>query len=214
MGAGHFLLSMLLKSIEAQTHPDPYEIIIADNSTDTLIFRETKNHPKLPITYYQNPIVGAPENLNFAIDHATGTKIKIMCQDDLFMTRDALQQFDAALSHHGWVISNSAQLNGSGIRTGRCKAKYVHGDFDKNRVGMPSVIGFQKNHLRFDPRLRTFCDLYFYYQLYELFGAPFIIPDFTIGQRYHPASLSRNQPPSHKADKDFLISHGLIKSHV
>lgn len=213
-GVGPFLFNMLLKTIENQRYSRPYEIIVSDNSSNSLIFREIKNFPHLPIVYYQNPVQGAAENLNFSLDHATGDRVKIMCQDDVFMVRDALQQFDQGLDQAGWAISNAVQINASGIKTGRSRARYVHGNFDKNTVGMPSVIAFRKNPLRFDTRLRTFCDLYFYYQLYELYGPPFVIQDFPVGQRYHPASQSRNQPPSHQADKNFLLSHGLIKCNV
>lgn len=209
-GAGAHMLTALLESIQMQQFNFPFEIVISDNATDGTIKAVCDKYHKLPIHYYFNPVRGASENINNAIDLAKYDKIKLMMQDDLFVHPMALAAFNAALDFNGWVVSNSLHINAQGTRVGQRIAEYDPLNFDTNTIGMPSVIAFRKTDIRFDARLKTFCDLYFYYQLYQAYGMPLIIPGFNIGQRFHNASQSRNQPPSHKADKNFLIRQGLI----
>lgn len=209
-GYGLQMLRHLLISIQGQGFRD-FEIVVSDNSKDDQI----KNYVEsagLGIVYVRNNhSYGASENINNAIDHARYDKVKIMCQDDLFIRSDGLARFNKALDSHGWAISNSRITDQHGTPGRRAQTKYIHGQFDKNTVGMPSCIAFRKNHLRFDARLKTFCDLLFYYQLYELYGEPFTIKEFCVAQRYWPGSQSRNQPPTHGHDKQLAVSLGLIK---
>lgn len=213
-GEGAKMLSVLLMSIATQQFTDPFEVVISDNATDGSIkhtvdaFRFTYEH--LNIVYRQNPVRGVSENINNAIDLARYDKIKLMMQDDYFAHPTALQQFSNALDHSNWVISDSIHVNADGVKTGERRANYYPDNFDTNTVGMPSVIAFKKSDIRFDARLSTFCDVYFYYQLYKKFGEPGYIPHKIIAQRYHNASQSRNQPGSHVKDKNFLIRQGLI----
>lgn len=209
-GQGPNMLFQLLRSIAKQKFNDTYEIVISDNSMNDGVKSVCKQFPTLPINYYHNQVRGASENINNAIDLAKYDKIKLMMQDDLFNDPFALHKFSEALDYAGWVISDSIHINGSGLKTGQRIAQYNPNNFDTNTVGMPSVIAFRKSELRFDPRLKTFCDVYFYYRLYQKHDMPAKIPGFNIAQRFHDASLSRNQPPSHKQDKMLLIVEGKI----
>lgn len=210
-GQGANMLRELLASIEKQVfyEAEYFEVVISDNSDNDHI-RKIALSSKLPIKYYYNPVKGASENINNAINYATYNKVKLMMQDDLFSDPYALQRYCSALDRYEWVISDSYHVNEIGQRTGQRIANYDPANFDSNTIGMPSVIAFRKNDLRFDPRLKTFCDVYFYYQLYQLYGLPHKIQGFNISQRFHNASLSRNQPPTHKKDKNLLISEGKI----
>ena len=213
-GHGAAMLTVLLNSIVQQRFNNPYEIVISDNAKDGSIKKVCDHYPQLPINYHFNPVTGASENINNAIDLAKYDKIKLMMQDDLFADPLALHRYNDALDHNGWVISDSFHINEVGGKTGQRRPVYDPNNFDNNSIGMPSVIAFRKTDIRFDPRLKTFCDLYFYYQLYKQFGAPGKIIGYNISQRYHNASQSRNQPPSHKKDKRLLISEGKIPGQL
>jgi len=204
-GKGAYMLTQLLNSVYRQTGVI-FEVCVSDN--DDTIKAVVDKYPG--IRYQHNPVKGASENINAAIGMASYDKIKLMCQDDMFNTTGALKLYSEALDSHGWAISDSVHVNENGGTTGKRIANYNPNNFDSNTVGMPSVIAFRKNDLRFDERLKTFCDVYFYYQLYQLYGMPVKIAGFNIAQRFHNASQSRNQPPSHTADKNFLISNGMI----
>jgi hypothetical protein len=145
----------------------------------------------------------AHDNINAAIALG-GPRIKLMMMDDLLLTPDALQRFDKALDTHGWVVSGSRYINSRGKIRGSSRAYYNPDKFDKNYTGMPSVIGFIKCDARMDGSLKTFVDLDFYRQLYNIYGPPALIQSALIGQRYHPASLSRNQVGEHEKEAKIL----------
>lgn len=212
-GRGAYYLAQLLESIRTQRYSKPYEIVISDNATDGSIEKVLAAFPLLPIKYHFNPVRGASENINNVIALASYEKVKLMMQDDLFINPAALELFDQALDGAGWVVSFSNHIDGHGHKTGQRVARYDPANFESNTIGMPSVIGFKKSHVQppyFLPELKTFCDLYFYYKLYLTYGMPEIIPSQLVAQRFHNASLSRNQPPSHSRDRRYLISRGLI----
>lgn len=202
-GAKH--LHELLTSIVQQDFTD-YDIVVSDNATDGSIKSVCD---QFPVKYNHNPIRGASENMSNAINLASHDKIKIMCQDDI-MLPGCLKLFNAALNSHGWVITNSNHINIEGRQTGMRVAQYQHGKFDTNTVGMPSCIGFRKCNLRFLPELKTVCDMYFYHQLYELYGPPGKIVQQTVAQRFHNFSLSRVQENKHAQDVRYLIKNKLI----
>lgn len=210
-GKGAYMLTQLLNSIRRQKGVD-YEVCISDNDTTSSIYKVVEQFDDLmTIRYLHNPVQGASENINAVLNMACYDKVKLMMQDDMFYSDSALQLFSEILDKYAWVISDSIHINETGGRTGKRIANYDPTNFDNNTVGMPSVIGFRKNDLRFDARLKTFCDLYFYYQLYQLYGMPGKVPGFNIASRFHNASQSRNQPPSHAADKNLLIQEGKIQ---
>jgi glycosyltransferase involved in cell wall biosynthesis len=217
-GHGAFMLTSLLNSIARVRRPvGDFEIVISDNSADDLILKSLGKYRTLPITYHHNPVRGASENINNAIDLAKYDKIKIMCQDDLIINPSALTIMDAALDLHGWVVCASKIMKEGGMYTRTAKAKFIPGALDKNTVGMPSCVAFRKNDKRFDPTLKTFTDLWFYHELYFTFGMPLHIDTALVAQRYWHGSQSRNQPPSHLQDSiimkkrfnEFQTSHTL-----
>ena len=209
-GHGAKLLEQLLQSIRDQKITVEYEIQISDSAKDGSIKAVCDQFPDLPITYNISPVYGASVNINNALGLARYDKVKIMCQDDLFCHPKAIDLFCKSLDQHGWVISNSKHVNGAGVLTGGRRAQYIHGKFDENTVGMPSVVAFRKTDTRFLPGLRTVCDMYFYHQLYEQYGQPAVIQEQTVSQRYHNASLSRNQVNQHTKEVNWLIRSGRI----
>lgn len=204
-GMGAFHLTHLLNTLETQTGVE-YDVVVVDSAIDDSI----SNLCQLYNIRCVKGIRGASENINAAIDQAKYDKVKLMCMDDFFTQPNALKLFSEALDKDGWVISNSIRYDGTLRQIGRTETSYTHGSLRKNTTGMPSVIGFRRNSLRFDPTLKTICDLYFYHQLYELFGQPGVIKEYCIGQRYHNASQSRNQLNRHELEVNQLVRHGKI----
>lgn len=209
-GVGAKMLQELFNSIARQRFNYPYEVCVSDNSTDNNIMSLCSKQ-SFPIRYKMNPIRGASENINSAIEMASFNYIKLMCMDDVFKRPNAMNLFVEGLFTHGWVIANSVRLSPDGTGMHLVNTKYDHNQFDTNITGMPSVIAWRKNELRFDVRLKTFCDMYFYYQLYEKYGAPKIIKEYIIGQRYHPNSYSRTHVGAHDQDRNFLRTNNMIK---
>ena len=205
-GYGAIMLTQLLNSILSQKIYNEYEIIISDNSKDDEIERLCKKY-KLPISYYRNPITGVSENTNNAISLSKYDKIKLMYQDDKFNDRQAIDLFCIALDLNNWVVSHARNIDNNNVYRGQSKPKFIPGYFDKNTIGMPSVIAFNKQGLTklFDTRLRTFCDLYFYHHLYEVYGQPKIIETPLVCQRFWKGSQSRNQPAYHEYDKQIIL---------
>lgn len=209
-GYGAKYLTELLQSIQQQQAKCYYEVVISDNSTDGSIKQVCDSFNTLPIKYHFNPVRGASENINNAINMAFFDKVKIMCQDDKFISTTAIDTFNAALDKSGWVICNSRHINERGVTTGQRVAQYRHGEFDQNTVGMPSVVAFKKCEVRFRPELKTVCDMFFYYELCLKYGQPAVIRTQPVAQRFHNASLSRNQPSYHQKDVNYLIRNGMI----
>jgi len=210
-GHGGLMLIVLLNSIRHQQIKCKYEIVISDNDSEGVIKNICKRFYMLPIRYKYNPVKGASENFNHGIDMAKGDKVKLMCMDDAFTRKDSIDIFNDALDQRKWVISNSLQINHQGDVRNKMHTRYNHSQMQSNITGMPSVVGFRKCDIRFDPRLKTFCDTYFYYQLYELYGQPLVIQEFSVGCRFWKGSLSANQPNHKNADLEFMRKNRMIK---
>lgn len=209
---GGKMLTVLLNSIRHQKVTCDYEVVVSDNDITGQIKYICENFKDyLPIQWHFNPVTGASENINNAIDLCCGDKIKLMMMDDAFVTIDAVDVFNSALDEKNWVIGNSVHINEAGDVYGRRYTQYNHRQMEKNITGMPSVIGFRKCDLRFNPALKTFCDTYFYYQLYELYGQPKVIDKFTIACRFWRGSLSQNQVAKKEEEIKFLREQKMIK---
>ncbi len=206
-GHGAVMLAKLLATVRDQKFNQDYELVIADNSRNGKIWEMLQSYADLPLAYFQNrKSFGASENFNFGLDKAKYPLIKLMCQDDIFMTRTGLSLFYQALQKDKWVVSSSVHIDENNRTKFRKTVRYDPNEWDKNVVGMPSVIGFHANDLRFDVRLRTYCDLWFYRQLYDLYGKPGLILEYTIGQRFWKGSYSRTAPGNHGPDRLLIKS--------
>lgn len=211
-GQGSRYLTELLESIAIQSPRCYYEVVVSDNATDGSIKHVCDKYPF--VKYHFNPVRGSSENINNAINLAAFDKVKIMCMDDKFLTKGAIDEYNSSLDKYGWVVTNSKHINDKSQTTGMRLAQYRHGNFTENTVGMPSVVAFKKSEIRFRPELKTVCDMFFYYELYLKFGAPGLMRTYLIGQRFHNASLSRNQPSYHQRDVNYLIRNGMIPGNI
>lgn len=199
----------LLDSIQKQIHVK-YEVIVSDNTSESYDPRELSlicklDYHSLNIKYVHNPIVGASENFNFGISHASYDKIKIMCQDDLLSGPLALNEFSQALNNHQWAVCNSVWINEKDKVINYHNAHW-NNDMLKgtNSIGMPSVMAFKKNEFRFDPNLKTLIDCEFYWWMMEKKGPPKWLTPRLVAQRFHPGSTSNNQTHHGAEEYEYL----------
>lgn len=212
-GFGVKHLTILLDSLLKQK--GGFEVIISDNSKDkeisNLCFEYGK---KLDLHYHHNPVIGISQNTNNAIELAHYDKIKPMYMDDVLTNNYALAHFSESLNRIGWAVSDSYKLSANDVRE-KTKVPYWRDEVLKgfNSIGMPSVVAFRKNELRFDPKLVTLLDCEFYWLLKEKYGLPEFIRHPLVGQRYHANSTSSKQVNKRLEEFEYLKEkHPKIKT--
>lgn len=204
-GHGAKTLTALLQSIVGMK--GKFEVLVSDNSPEYgLIHVCTPFMDKLPIQYIHNPNRGISQNTNFAIDQAQYNLIKPMYQDDVFLSTSAVEDISFALKVHTWVACSGLAIDERGNERRKHTPKWENDLLltGKNRLGMPSVVAFRKNGLRFDTNLKTMLDCAFYYELYQHYGDPGIIKVPLIGSRYWDGSTSRKQGSYIKQELPYL----------
>lgn len=208
-GHGAKTLTALLQSIVGMK--GQFEVVIADNSdlhTDYYRMRAAIEpfEDKFPIRYIHNPNRGISQNTNFAIDQAQYNMIKPMYQDDVFLSNSAVEDISFALKIHPWIACSGLAIDERGEERRKHIPKWENDllKTGKNRLGMPSVVAFRKNGLRFDTNLKTMLDCAFYYELYQHYGDPGIIKVPLIGSRYWHGSTSRKQGSYIKQELPYL----------
>lgn len=86
-------IDRLLHSISIQSFKN-FEIVITDDSPDDSLQPVLQKYAHLPILYHKNETaLGTPANWNKAISLANGKWIKLMHDDDWFLTEGSLQHF-------------------------------------------------------------------------------------------------------------------------
>ncbi len=165
-------LRRLLDSIAQQTYNN-FEIIISDDTPDADSIKQViVNYPQLSICYYHHDKpLGSPENWNFAIDQAHGEYIKLMHDDDWFVSEDALTRMVEGLKNGEMVFCQSKDIDANGSMV-YCKSpakEYVEKVLEYpthlllgNWIGAPSCVLHQKSDLRYDKNLKWFVDIDFY----------------------------------------------------
>lgn len=172
-GEGHATLEKLLQSIQMQSFKE-YEICVSDNSGT---FQD------LCIKYgarwqHNDKTFGVSANTNAAIEMATHDCIKVMYQDDWFIT-DCLHEFITDT----WKVSASTHYFESGKKINQYPDFIRTMTTQSNGIGMPSVISFNKCKARFNEDLKMVLDIDFYFQLFNIYGQPEIIKGHNIAQR-------------------------------
>lgn len=163
-GRGVEFIRDLLESIGEQTYLD-YEIIISDNSKDREIEKFVSN--QYLVTYVRNKHKDNPaSNFNNAINHAKGSIIKPMCQDDRFSSPHDLAEFAKC---ERWVVSRSSDHKPS---LQEDLKKLAEGE---NTYGAPSAVAWKANELRFDENLLWLMDCDMWVQLSLKYGFPTLI---------------------------------------
>jgi glycosyltransferase involved in cell wall biosynthesis len=183
-GAGLKALKRLLQTIEKQDFND-YEVIISDHSDNSLLENLIKsfNNDKFKHFYYKNNKGSSSANINNAISLANHDIIKIMFQDDFFVTTDALSVIEKEIKNNFWGACSCIHYNSEAKQYYNTHICRWQDDIKSgvNTIGSPSVSFFRKNDLTFDERLIWFMDTDFYYRLYQKYGYPHTIPYVLVG---------------------------------
>jgi hypothetical protein len=188
-------LDLLFKSISVQKEVD-FSVVVSDNSDldhiENLCAQYGFGH-----TYCDKK--GTAANTNALLDTIKG-KIKIMYQDDLFLTDTALKDFSEALDSYKWVVSSSTLIDERGLPMWNVYPSFTHRLNEINTIGMPSVVGLWDTDVRMDTRLITLLDTDFYNKLVKKYGLPYIIQKPIIGQRVWSGSVSASLSQVDKAN--------------
>jgi len=172
-------LKRLLDSIVLQSYPY-YEVIIADDSPDDSVQQLSDQYAQqFPVLHYQRnlPAHGMPENWNTVTTQAKGAWIKIMHDDDWFLTPDALARFAAKTDTTSDFIFSNYENNYMDAEDKIIKKspvvfpKYRLGAIAQeplllladNKIGPPSVCMVRATAAaRYDKRLRWRVDIDYY----------------------------------------------------
>ncbi len=190
-----------------------FEVIVSDNSEGDKLKKvcEMPAFKHIDLTYFKNPKKGVSANTNAAIAKAKYNLIKPMYMDDLFLHPDAINQIAFALKFDHWVACYGQSINASGRPERYRRPKYSEGIIGgQNTIGMPSVIAYRKNGIKFDTKLKTLLDCSFYYEMFQKYGEPGYLKQNLIGSRYWDKSTSRQQGNLTKEELPIINKkHGL-----
>jgi hypothetical protein len=138
--------------------------------------------------------MGISENTNHAVSRANYDLIKVMYQDDLFISTEAINKIAFALKFDHWLGISGKKVDKHGNLGGDTKPTYSDSIIrGKNTLGMPSAVAFRNTDLTFDKSLKTLLDCDFYYQMNKKYGSPGIVKQKLVGLRYWDGSTSSKQ---------------------
>jgi len=223
-GMGIEMLDDMFKSIKDQDFPQEYiQVVVSDQSLDNKIENWCKeNIHNLNIKYVRAGDRGNPSiNTNNAIDNCDGEVIKLIQQDDYFVSNDALQITYNSLinSDHEWFATGCTHTRNDG-------ETYYHNispywdelmvvENKHNSVGGVSTIAFKNGvDIRFDPNLRFFFDVDFYQNLYNKYGIGFFFPIALIAIRVRETNRISVESSEIEIQKELNYlnkKHGVIK---
>lgn len=175
-------LTILLKSITAQTFTD-YELIISDDSnTQDVKFLIDKFDFGERLRYFKNPVsLGSPSNWNAAISKAKGRYIKIMHHDDAFSSANSLSEMIDFIETGGFDyiysftrVENVKDVEKSRIHSVRKFARIIKEPyrlFFGNSIGAPSTLLIKNGpftNLQYDKALIWLVDVEYYTRLFKI----------------------------------------------
>ena len=167
-------LKKALESVLIQEYDD-YEVVITDDSKNNEIedYLKELNNPK--VKYFHNvPSLGPAKNWNSMLEKAEGEYIKILFQDDWFLTKDALRKMVDLMDNNpqadfGYCkqIGFKRGTNKIVHRRAQKYVKRLQKDpmelFLSNRISAPSVVILRKSkNYRFDEKTQWTVDVDLY----------------------------------------------------
>jgi glycosyltransferase involved in cell wall biosynthesis len=216
-GYGFTFLDQLLTELKMQTLQD-FEIVISDQSNDTKVLEVCQKHSELLdikyFKYFYNRGKAAC-NINRAMEYASGEVIKILYQDDFFVTADALQKiYDEFQKGAKWVVN--------GFTHSKDKKEFFntripfYGDhvlIGENTIGNPSNFSIlASERLYMDESILYVVDCEFYYRTKQKLGLPVVVQDILVCARHHPVSAVDD--PSFYSLKDSEVAYCLKKHNL
>jgi glycosyltransferase involved in cell wall biosynthesis len=194
-GYGHKCLDELLTELKYQTLQD-FEVVISDQSTDTKTLEVVQKHSdKLKIRYitdFYNRGKAAC-NINQAMKYAEGDIIKILYEDDFFVTQHALQIIDDAfVAGAKWTINGFTHTQDK-KEFFNTKPSYYQDSvlLGRNSIGNPSNISvLNSEKIYMDENILYVVDCEYYYRLKQNLGLPVQLQNVLVCARHHPASVA------------------------
>ncbi|WGH79848.1 glycosyltransferase family 2 protein [Jannaschia ovalis] len=195
-GMGAVFLGESFERLTRQTFRD-FEVVVSDQSENAGV-RETcaAYDGRLDIRVIDNRAGArcASANVNTALDGAAGEIRKVLFQDDLVATDDALEKIEAAFASGDsrWSVCGSTTIGPDGSR-GRALVPRLteRMRFGRNTVSSPSVLAVHQSvRTRFDEGLVWLMDVDFYDRAQIEYGPPVIVPDCLILNRIHDGQVS------------------------
>jgi glycosyltransferase involved in cell wall biosynthesis len=172
-GKGDFFIDRCIKSILSQDHQD-VEIVVSDHSVNDAVEKVCLNYN---VIYKRNEDKRGSSSANFnnAILHSSGDIIKILCQDDVLFSNNALSLIDDTMSKSDkkWLVSSYYHTTDytTPINLHHPSVNEFHPM--TNLVGTHSSLTIRKDvEELFDDYLIWFMDCEYYNRLYKRWGHP------------------------------------------
>ncbi len=216
---GYLYLEQILNSLKAQTSNN-FELVISDSSERSDykdLIQEFQDFYKIEHVLYNKISLGG--NVNNAIKNSSGEVIKILCSDDLIISKNMIKTTEKSFRDESliWLLYSSVdfdyvdeftnKLNIVGHRVPKWNEDIIYGF---NTISGLSVISFRNNkEIFFDDNLRLYIDVDFYYTLKNTYGMPKIIKNHMIANRSHP---DQDQRKVSDKDKTAEIEY-IVKKH-
>lgn len=168
-------LERLLNSIAIQNYKN-FEVIVSDDTNDLSVFHLTQSFKdKFNLKYKKNsPALGTPANWNAAIAMASGEWIKIMHDDDWFVSAESLEIFAKHTDGNNKFIF-SAYINCFEVEGRKPEQVFMRRYWrnkiirepnilwSENFIGPPSVTLLHSSlKLKYDERLKWRVDMEYY----------------------------------------------------
>lgn len=207
-GGLEFLKQSLLR-LARQKFKD-FEVVISDNSDDNEIEELCKHFGDLNIQYHRNPVKGMAQNTNNAIAMAKGDLVKILYQDDMLFTEDALSEIVKAFGPEDkWLVTGCAHtVNGEDFERPHYASYNEEIHTGKNTIGSPSVLTIRKNGcLFFDETLTWLLDCDLYRRYHDTFGPPKILNSLGVIIRQGPHQVTNLLSDERKKqEEDYMLN--------
>lgn len=217
---GEKYLNPCLDSVMLQTFTN-YEVIVCDDGSKdksgSIIEEYAKKYPQ--IKFFKNESnLGLVGNWNRCIEHANGTWIKFLFQDDLMntncleeMAKQTSAEVELIVCKRNFLIDKPLtddikDYYANRVRTLENTGYFASNDFSAetisriaienpsmNFIAEPSLSMFRKISIQklgtFDPELKQICDLEFFLRIASVFGLRYI-PQQLCSFRIHDSSTT------------------------
>lgn len=143
---------------------------------------------RFPINFLVNSSTNAAQNINFGVNNASGTHVKLLFQDDFFYSNDALKYSLALNENSPWSASQFIHVNEFGKAIGKARLPQYSEALKKgvNFLGAPSVVTFLKDsYIPMDENLVYLFDCDWYLKMAHRYGPPVCDSSSTIAIRLH-----------------------------
>jgi glycosyltransferase involved in cell wall biosynthesis len=204
-GTGDYYLSKLFETIKVQDFED-FEVCISDHSEDDSILEVCGQYANyFEIKYFRNEEDrgNGPANTNSVVEMCEGKIIKLIFQDDLFISKSALSKIKSAFDNESckWCFNGFAHTS-NGVEhfrpmIPRWTDMMLEG---RNLLGSPSCVSFLTDKfVKFDEKLQLLMDTDFYHRMRYEHGMPCIIEEHLTSNREHSNRISSSNVNYNKA---------------